>query len=78
MAVGYATLYGDMAGGFAVLKDVPKTLVWRLAEFRNASSPANRLDRTSTLIATAIHPPTYWRATENSTAAGSVKSSAGT
>ncbi len=35
MAVGYATLYGDMAGGFAVLKDVPKTLVWRLAEFRN-------------------------------------------
>ena len=32
MAVGYATLYGDMAGGFAVLKDVPKTLVYRLAE----------------------------------------------
>ncbi|MEO6929413.1 MAG: NAD+ synthase [Casimicrobiaceae bacterium] len=35
MAVGYATLYGDMAGGFAVLKDVPKTLVFRLAEYRN-------------------------------------------
>ena len=35
MAVGYATLYGDMAGGFAVLKDVPKTLVYRLAEYRN-------------------------------------------
>lgn len=35
MAVGYATIYGDMAGGFAVLKDVPKTLVWRLAEWRN-------------------------------------------
>ncbi len=36
MAVGYATLYGDMAGGFAPLKDVPKTLVYRLAEYRNA------------------------------------------
>jgi NAD+ synthase (glutamine-hydrolysing) len=35
MAVGYATLYGDMAGGFDVLKDVPKTLVFRLAEYRN-------------------------------------------
>jgi NAD+ synthetase len=36
MAVGYATLYGDMAGGFAVLKDVAKTLVYRLAHYRNA------------------------------------------
>lgn len=35
MAVGYATLYGDMAGGFAVLKDVSKTLVYRLAHYRN-------------------------------------------
>jgi len=35
MAVGYATLYGDMAGGFAPLKDVPKTLVYRLARYRN-------------------------------------------
>ena len=35
MAVGYATLYGDMAGGFAVLKDVSKTLVYRLARYRN-------------------------------------------
>jgi NAD+ synthase (glutamine-hydrolysing) len=35
MAVGYATLYGDMAGGFAVLKDVPKTLVYELARYRN-------------------------------------------
>jgi len=41
MATGYATLYGDMAGGFAVLKDVPKTLVYRLARYRNtlSSSP---------------------------------------
>lgn len=36
MAMGYATLYGDMAGGFAPLKDVPKTLVYALAEYRNA------------------------------------------
>lgn len=35
MAVGYATLYGDMAGGFDVLKDVPKTLVFKLCEYRN-------------------------------------------
>jgi len=36
MATGYATLYGDMAGGFAVIKDVPKTLVYALARARNA------------------------------------------
>jgi NAD+ synthase (glutamine-hydrolysing) len=35
VAVGYATLYGDMAGGFAVIKDVPKTLVYELAAYRN-------------------------------------------
>jgi NAD+ synthase (glutamine-hydrolysing) len=35
MSVGYCTLYGDMAGGYAVLKDVPKTLVYELAKFRN-------------------------------------------
>ena len=35
MSVGYATLYGDMAGGFAPIKDVPKTMVYRLAEYRN-------------------------------------------
>ena len=35
MATGYTTLYGDMAGGFAVIKDVPKTLVYQLARFRN-------------------------------------------
>jgi len=36
MAVGYATLYGDMAGGFGVLKDISKTLVYRLCHYRNA------------------------------------------
>jgi NAD+ synthase (glutamine-hydrolysing) len=35
MSVGYATLYGDMAGGFAAIKDVPKTLVYRLVRYRN-------------------------------------------
>nr|WP_082708979.1 NAD+ synthase [Marinobacterium profundum] len=40
MAVGYSTLYGDMAGGFDVLKDVPKTLVYRIAAYRNGLSPA--------------------------------------
>jgi NAD+ synthase (glutamine-hydrolysing) len=35
MSVGYCTLYGDMAGGFAVLKDVPKTLVYELAKYKN-------------------------------------------
>jgi NAD+ synthase (glutamine-hydrolysing) len=48
MAVGYATLYGDMAGGFAVLKDVPKTLVYRLSRFRNSVSrviPQRIIDR---------------------------------
>jgi len=39
MSVGYATLYGDMAGGFAPLKDVPKQLVYRLAALRNRRGP---------------------------------------
>ncbi|OGS44406.1 MAG: NAD+ synthase [Elusimicrobia bacterium RIFOXYD2_FULL_34_15] len=36
MSAGYATLYGDMAGGFAVIKDVPKVLVYKLSEYRNS------------------------------------------
>lgn len=36
MSTGYATLYGDMAGGFAVIKDVPKVLVYKLAKYRNS------------------------------------------
>ncbi|HBE44162.1 MAG TPA: NAD+ synthase [Deltaproteobacteria bacterium] len=38
MSVGYATLYGDMAGGFAVIKDVPKTMVYEIARYRNSKS----------------------------------------
>ncbi|RLJ67541.1 NH(3)-dependent NAD(+) synthetase [Sulfurisoma sediminicola] len=48
MAVGYATLYGDMAGGFAVIKDVFKTFVYRLARYRNVLSdviPENIITR---------------------------------
>jgi NAD+ synthase (glutamine-hydrolysing) len=42
MAVGYATLYGDMNGGFAPIKDCSKLLVYRLANYRNSRSPANQ------------------------------------
>ena len=43
MATGYCTLYGDMAGGFAVIKDVAKTLVYRLCDWRNRQ-PTLRAD----------------------------------
>jgi NAD+ synthase (glutamine-hydrolysing) len=54
VAVGYSTLYGDAAGGFAPIKDVPKTLVWELARWRNADArsrgetepiPQNSIDK---------------------------------
>ena len=51
MAVGYATLYGDMAGGFAPLKDVPKTLVYKLSRWRNRAGeiiPQRIIDRPPT------------------------------
>ncbi|HSL11263.1 MAG TPA: NAD+ synthase, partial [Actinomycetota bacterium] len=48
-AVGYATLYGDMAGGFAPIKDVPKTLVYELARWRNAQDVGDGPIPTSTL-----------------------------
>ena len=43
LATGYSTLYGDSAGGFGPIKDVPKTLVWELARWRNAEA-AGRAD----------------------------------
>ncbi len=43
MSVGYSTLYGDLAGGFAVIKDVPKTLVYSLARWRNTEQAAGTL-----------------------------------
>jgi NAD+ synthase (glutamine-hydrolysing) len=53
MSVGYATLYGDMAGGFAVIKDVPKTMVYELSHLRNRTGknpviPKRVLDRAPT------------------------------
>jgi NAD+ synthase (glutamine-hydrolysing) len=51
MSVGYATLYGDMAGGYAPIKDVPKLLVYRLAEYRNSLGqviPQRVIDRPPT------------------------------
>ncbi len=51
LSVGYCTIYGDMAGGFAVLKDVPKLLVYELAKYRNALSPVipqNTIERAPT------------------------------
>jgi len=47
MATGYSTLYGDMAGGYAVIKDVPKTLVYKLAEYRNARDDRPAIPRAS-------------------------------
>jgi NAD+ synthase (glutamine-hydrolysing) len=44
-AVGYSTLYGDSAGGFAVIKDVPKTLVYRLVDVRNARDAKHPVPR---------------------------------
>ena len=48
LSVGYATLYGDMAGGFAVIKDVPKTLVYRLVRHRNGLAGGE--------LVPAVHP----------------------
>jgi len=45
LATGYCTLYGDMAGGFAVIKDVPKTLVYQVAEFINARAGRDLIPR---------------------------------
>ena len=44
-AVGYSTLYGDTAGGFAVIKDVAKTMVYRLCEWRNGTGPTPVIPR---------------------------------
>lgn len=56
LATGYCTLYGDMAGGFAVLKDIPKTVVYQLANYRNTISPVIP-ERTITRAPTAELAP---------------------
>ncbi len=55
IATGYSTLYGDSAGGFGPIKDVPKTLVWALARWRNAE--AARLGRTPPIPPNSIEKP---------------------
>ena len=55
VAVGYSTLYGDSAGGFGPIKDVPKTLVWELARWRNAE--ARRRGQTEPIPQNSIEKP---------------------
>ncbi len=55
LAVGYSTLYGDSVGGYAPLKDVPKTLVWQLAQWRNAH--AERTGHSAPIPASSITKP---------------------
>ncbi len=59
MATGYATLYGDMCGGFALIKDIYKTLVFRLCRWRNANKPAIGLGPQGSVIPDRIitRPP---------------------
>jgi NAD+ synthase (glutamine-hydrolysing) len=47
LAVGYSTIYGDAVGGFAPIKDVPKTLVWELARWRNEAGPGRPIPESS-------------------------------
>ena len=58
IAVGYCTLYGDMAGGYALLSDVPKTIVYELAEELNRDARAHpaRLDREAAVGGAAAGP----------------------
>jgi NAD+ synthase (glutamine-hydrolysing) len=56
MSVGYTTLYGDLAGGLAVIKDVPKTLVYRLCEWRN-SAAAGTITATNGQQVTRVRAP---------------------
>jgi NAD+ synthase (glutamine-hydrolysing) len=55
LATGYSTIYGDSVGGFAPLKDVPKTLVWQLATWRNAE--AERMGQTPPIPPSSITKP---------------------
>jgi NAD+ synthase (glutamine-hydrolysing) len=55
LAVGYSTIYGDAVGGFAPIKDVPKTLVWQLARWRNAE--ADKRGETPPIPVSSIEKP---------------------
>ncbi len=57
LAVGYSTLYGDSVGGFTPIKDVPKTLVWQLARWRNDEAGPARRDRRRSRANSITKPP---------------------
>ncbi len=63
MSVGYTTLYGDLAGGFAVIKDVPKTLVYRLCEWRNSAAGGGVGGHQATAAPAGSRPTAGGRAT---------------
>jgi NAD+ synthase (glutamine-hydrolysing) len=67
MSVGYTTLYGDLAGGFAVIKDVPKTLVYRLARWRNVAAAAVRGRVPAPIPASIVERPPSAELRENQT-----------
>jgi NAD+ synthase (glutamine-hydrolysing) len=67
MSVGYTTLYGDLAGGFAVIKDVPKTLVYRLARWRNVAAAAVRGRVGAPIPASIVERPPSAELRENQT-----------
>ena len=77
VAVGYSTLYGDAAGGFAPIKDVPKTLVWELARWRNDVRPPARRDRAdpAELASTSRRPPSSRPASRTATRCPPTRSS---
>ena len=62
MSVGYTTLYGDLAGGFAVIKDVPKTLVYRLCAMAQLAGPAGRTPKAAARAVQAPIPESDHRA----------------
>ena len=60
IATGYATLYGDMAGGFSVLKDVPKTIVYQLANHINKNQEIIPKNIITKLLLFLPARPTHW------------------
>ena len=56
MAVGYCTLYGDMCGALAVIADVPKTMVYRLSDYRNKISPVIPLSTVEKVPSAELRP----------------------
>jgi NAD+ synthase (glutamine-hydrolysing) len=70
MSVGYTTLYGDLAGGFAVIKDVPKTLVYRLCTWRNSADGAATVDAIAPAAASSSEMEVSTEAVREAASAG--------